>query len=105
MTDIDRTLNFWRNKNCFITGATGFVGKALVEKLLRELGDDCGTIYILIRPKIVRSRKAGIAVSYLIVGGVIASTRLENECSLVAVRGRRHQVSVGGELTRWLLVG
>lgn len=38
------------NKSAFVTGATGFVGKCLVEKLLRDC-PDIVTIYIIIRPK------------------------------------------------------
>lgn len=41
---------FYKNKSIFITGATGFLGKALVEKLLRSC-QDLNTIYILIRHK------------------------------------------------------
>ena len=42
--------DFYRGSNVFITGATGFLGMALVEKLLRVI-PDIGTIYLLIRPK------------------------------------------------------
>jgi FlaA1/EpsC-like NDP-sugar epimerase len=42
--------DFFRGKNIFITGATGFLGMALIEKLLRAC-PDVGTIYVLIRPK------------------------------------------------------
>lgn len=41
---------FYRNKCVLITGATGFIGKVLVEKLLRSC-PDIGTIYLLMRPK------------------------------------------------------
>lgn len=41
---------FFEGKNVFITGATGFMGKVLVEKLLRSC-PDIGNIYILMRPK------------------------------------------------------
>ncbi|XP_070493146.1 putative fatty acyl-CoA reductase CG8306 [Chironomus tepperi] len=41
--------DFYRNKNVFITGGTGFVGIALVEKILRST--DVGKVYMLIRPK------------------------------------------------------
>ncbi|XP_044260289.1 fatty acyl-CoA reductase wat-like [Tribolium madens] len=42
--------DFYKEKNVFVTGATGFLGKLLVEKLLRAC-PDLGTIYILVRPK------------------------------------------------------
>lgn len=41
---------FYRDRNVFITGATGFLGKVLVEKLLRSC-PDIKTLYLLIRPK------------------------------------------------------
>lgn len=41
---------FFANKEIFITGGTGFIGKVLIEKLLRSCAD-IKKIYILIRPK------------------------------------------------------
>ncbi len=41
---------FYSHKDVFITGATGFMGKCLVEKLLRSL-PDVGKLYLLVRPK------------------------------------------------------
>lgn len=41
---------FYRGSNVFITGATGFVGKALLEKLLRSC-DLLDTVHLLMRPK------------------------------------------------------
>ena len=41
---------FYAGRNVFITGATGFMGKVLVEKLLRSIVD-IGTLYCLVRPK------------------------------------------------------
>jgi thioester reductase-like protein len=41
---------FFQNKHIFVTGGTGFMGKVLLEKLLRSCSD-VGNIYILIRPK------------------------------------------------------
>ncbi|XP_055698069.1 fatty acyl-CoA reductase wat-like [Phlebotomus papatasi] len=42
--------NFYHGKNLFITGATGFMGKILIDKLLRSC-TDIENIYILVRPK------------------------------------------------------
>ena len=47
---ISEIVDFYKNKSVFVTGATGFVGKATVEKLLRSC-PQIGNVYILIRPK------------------------------------------------------
>ena len=41
---------FYAGKHVMITGATGFMGKVLVEKLLRSI-PDIGNVYILVREK------------------------------------------------------
>ncbi|XP_067217153.1 fatty acyl-CoA reductase wat-like [Linepithema humile] len=41
---------FYHGQSIFITGSTGFLGKLLIEKLLR-LCFGLGTIYLLVRPK------------------------------------------------------
>uniref|UniRef100_A0A8D0BLD0 Fatty acyl-CoA reductase n=1 Tax=Salvator merianae TaxID=96440 RepID=A0A8D0BLD0_SALMN len=41
---------YYNGKSILVTGATGFMGKVLVEKLLRS-SPDVKTIYILVRPK------------------------------------------------------
>lgn len=40
---------FYQNKAIFLTGGTGFLGKIIMEKLLRSCQVD--TIYVLIRSK------------------------------------------------------
>ena len=41
---------FYSQRDVFVTGATGFLGKCLVEKLIRSI-PDIGRVMILIRPK------------------------------------------------------
>jgi len=41
---------FYAGKDVLVTGATGFMGKVLVEKLLRSI-PDIGNVYILVREK------------------------------------------------------
>lgn len=41
---------FYAGRSIFITGATGFMGKALIEKLLRSC-PNVGNIFLLMRPK------------------------------------------------------
>ncbi|EDW00578.1 fatty acyl-CoA reductase wat [Drosophila grimshawi] len=41
--------NFYKNKNIFLTGASGFLGRMIVEKLLRST--EVNRIYVLLRPK------------------------------------------------------
>lgn len=43
-------VKFLTGKNVFITGATGFLGKILMEKLMRSCPDIEG-LYVLARPK------------------------------------------------------
>lgn len=44
-------VNEWyKGKNILVTGATGFIGKCLVEKLLRD-SQGIGDVYVLIRRK------------------------------------------------------
>lgn len=45
-----KVADFYENQHVLITGATGFMGKVLVEKLLRSC-PKIGTIYLLIRNK------------------------------------------------------
>jgi len=41
---------FYKNKNIFLTGGSGFVGVSYIEKLLRSM-PDVGNIFILLRPR------------------------------------------------------
>ncbi|ENN75017.1 hypothetical protein YQE_08332, partial [Dendroctonus ponderosae] len=52
---------FYKGKNIFITGATGFVGISLLEKILSDTPEH-GNIYILVRPKKGQSIEDRLAV-------------------------------------------
>ena len=41
---------FYTGRDIFVTGGTGFMGKCLLEKLLRSIPGE-GKIFILVRPK------------------------------------------------------
>lgn len=47
MSDIEE---YFAEKNILVTGVTGFVGKVLVEKLLRCC-DSIGDVFVLVRTK------------------------------------------------------
>ncbi|KAF4527961.1 hypothetical protein B566_EDAN017886 [Ephemera danica] len=50
MSEASAVQSFFRGCGIFITGATGFLGMGLVEKLLRCCPDS-GPIFLLVRPK------------------------------------------------------
>lgn len=52
--------DFYANRSVFITGASGFLGKVLIEKLLHDC-PDIKDIYVLVRTKGVHSGQARLA--------------------------------------------
>ncbi|KOB65229.1 Fatty-acyl-CoA reductase, partial [Operophtera brumata] len=50
MSEDSQVRAFYKGKNFFITGGTGFVGLCLIEKILRCIPES-GTLYLLMRPK------------------------------------------------------
>lgn len=51
---------YYAGKSVLITGATGFMGKVLVEKLLRSC-PEVKTLYILVRPKAGQSMQKRVS--------------------------------------------
>lgn len=47
---VPSVVDFYAGKNVMVTGATGFLGKVLVEKILRSC-PMLGSLYVLVRPK------------------------------------------------------
>uniref|UniRef100_A0A4W5PQJ5 Fatty acyl-CoA reductase n=1 Tax=Hucho hucho TaxID=62062 RepID=A0A4W5PQJ5_9TELE len=52
--------DYYAGKNVLITGATGFMGKVLVEKLLRSC-PEVQTLYLLVRPKAGQSMQERVS--------------------------------------------
>lgn len=50
MSKLTKTQEFYKGKSIFITGASGFMGKVLLEKLMYSCSD-VKEIMILVRPK------------------------------------------------------
>ncbi|KAF0294751.1 putative fatty acyl-CoA reductase [Amphibalanus amphitrite] len=86
---------FYRDKAVLITGATGFMGKVLVEKLLRSC-PQVATLYVLLRPKgqhSVAERRQQL-LSAQIFDGLRRSSPSQLE-KLVAVPGDIMQPGLG----------
>ncbi|XP_059482551.1 putative fatty acyl-CoA reductase CG5065 [Neocloeon triangulifer] len=66
---------FYEGRSLFVTGATGFMGKILVEKLLRSC-PDVGCIYLLMRPK--RGQQPKTRLDSLLNNPIFDQIRKEN---------------------------
>ncbi|CAF5174587.1 unnamed protein product, partial [Rotaria magnacalcarata] len=76
-----------KRKSIFITGATGFIGKQLVEKLVRSC-PDLEHIYLLVRPK--RGRAVSERLKELLDSPLFNVARAANpnfESKILAVQG------------------
>ncbi|KAG1450166.1 hypothetical protein G6F46_007502 [Rhizopus delemar] len=51
MNSNESLVDYYRNKTILVTGATGFVGKAVLWHLLKTAGQVIDKVYVLIRPK------------------------------------------------------
>lgn len=65
---------FYNGRSIFITGGTGFMGKVLVEKLLRSC-PGIKSIYLLIRPK--RGQEINLRLSEILNGPLFDKLRKE----------------------------
>ncbi|KAJ1520548.1 hypothetical protein ONE63_003665 [Megalurothrips usitatus] len=82
--------SFFRGRSVLITGATGFMGKVLVEKLLRSC-PDVDTLYTVIRTK--RGRTAADRLTEYVTSQV-------RHCG--AARPGSTRKKVNGQFWRWL---
>ena len=61
---------FFPRKQLFITGSTGFLGKVVLEKLLREV-PDVGKIFLLIRPCPKKGTSPSVRLREEIIGTIL----------------------------------
>lgn len=73
LTENESIKKFYDGAEIFITGGSGFIGKVLIEKLLRSC-PRIKTIYVLMRPK--RNKSIRIRIQELTECLVIDSKRL-----------------------------
>ncbi|KAJ8916667.1 hypothetical protein NQ315_000312, partial [Exocentrus adspersus] len=86
---------YFAGKSVFVTGATGFIGKVLVEKLLRSC-PDVAKIYVLIRAKKGKSVEERIAeMLELPLFDLLRQTHPENLKKVVPVVGDVTELDLG----------
>jgi len=79
-----KVADFYSDRNIFITGATGFIGKVLVHKLLTAC-PSIGAIYVLIRPK--RGHEPAKRLTTLLEAPIFATVSEEKLRKVRAVEG------------------
>lgn len=78
---------FFRGRDVFITGGSGFMGKILIEKLLRSC-PDVNNIFILIRPKKNQTPEERIkALQELPVFDLLRKTQPQNFEKMIPING------------------
>ncbi|XP_015793649.1 putative fatty acyl-CoA reductase CG5065 [Tetranychus urticae] len=82
--------DFYNDQSVLVTGATGFLGKVLIEKLLREC-PSIRTIYVLLRPR--GGQDSQSRLRELLDSEIFATIRSKNISSLNKVK------SVSGDIT------
>ncbi|EFX77101.1 hypothetical protein DAPPUDRAFT_54566 [Daphnia pulex] len=84
-------VQFYEDRSIFITGATGFMGKVLVEKLLRSC-PGINRLYVLMRPS--KGKEVAVRLQELISNEVFDSLRREQSNMLEKI------VALSGDVTR-----
>ena len=86
---------YYTDKNVFITGATGFIGKVLIEKILRSC-PNVGNLYILVRPK--KAQDCYQRIQEMTQSSVFDKVRADNPNfykKLIPVHGDMTEIGLG----------
>jgi len=86
---------FYAGRCVFITGGTGFIGKAVLEKLLRSC-PDIAAVYVLARPK--KGAAAQARINEMMAADVFGAAKAANpgcEAKVIAVPGDMTQDNMG----------
>lgn len=82
--EIDRIGETFKGKTVFLSGATGFLGKVLIEKLLRVT--EVKTLYLLVRQKKGKSPKDRVQelFNHVVRNQILFYFFFNTKCSLVS---------------------
>ncbi|XP_075158169.1 fatty acyl-CoA reductase wat-like [Haematobia irritans] len=87
--------NFYKDQDIFITGGSGFIGKVLIEKILRSL-PSVGNIYILLRSKNTTNVQQRLEdILSIPLFRRVRSERPESFKKLVAIAGDCQELGLG----------
>lgn len=89
--DISEVADFYKDRSIFITGVTGFVGKVLLEKLLRSCRT-VRTVYVLLRPK--EGQDPRQRLDQLLTCQVFAKLKMEQPSLLTKIVPIRGDISL-----------
>ncbi|XP_050316024.1 fatty acyl-CoA reductase 1-like [Anthonomus grandis grandis] len=92
--EVNRISEMFRGKTVFISGATGFLGKILIEKLLRVT--EVKTLYLLVRQKKMKSPKDRVQEMFNhVLFSRLKKERPSSTSKCVAIAGDVTQLNLG----------
>jgi thioester reductase-like protein len=93
----DPVSSFYSGRGVLVTGATGFLGKVVLEKLLRQ-SPDVGTIFVLIRPRAKTARYPAKNAAERLAEMLAEGEPVWNRLEMCHPSFRRKLVAISGEI-------
>ncbi|WDP91124.1 MAG: SDR family oxidoreductase [Desulfobacter sp.] len=97
MIDHSKTIRALAGKNILLTGATGFIGKVVLEKLLRTLPGN-GKIYLILRPNKKYESAQNRLHQEVLASSIFDLLKQQRRCDFVGMIKKRVRL-VAGECT------